>query len=149
MAGGGHHWPLWNSEVLIVKDLAVSLADRPGTGARVAQVLADAGMNIEGVCYFPHRGQTWGLVHVLLEDGEKGRDVIEGAGFEVREVRDVILVDGLMDRPGVLAALLEDFADHGVNIDLLYMASKSRLVIGTEQMHEAREGVRTIEATFG
>ena len=48
-----------------------------------------------------------------------------------------------------LAALLKDFAEHGVNIDLLYMASKSRLVIGTEMMHEAREGVRTIEATFG
>lgn len=132
-----------------MKDLAVSLADRPGTGAEVTQLLADAGINIEGVCYFPHRGQTWGVVHVLLEDGGQGRDVIEGAGYEVREVRDVIVVDHLMDRPGVLAALLKEFADHGVNIDLLYLASRSRLVIGTEQMHEARAGVRTIEATFG
>lgn len=132
-----------------MKDLAVSLADRPGTGAEVTKLLADAGINIEGVCYFPHRGQTWGVVHVLLEDGQHGREVIEGAGYEVREVRDVIVVDHLMDRPGVLSALLKEFADHGVNIDLLYLASRSRLVLGTEQMHEARAGVRTIEATFG
>jgi hypothetical protein len=132
-----------------MKDLAVSLADRPGTGAKVCQILADAGMNIEGVCYFPHRGQTWGLVHVLVDDGEKARDLVEAAGFEVREVRDVLLVDGLMDRPGVLAALLKEFAEHGVNIDLIYLASRSRLVLGTEQMHEARAGIRTVEATFG
>lgn len=132
-----------------MKDLSVSLADRPGTGAKVTQILADAGVNIEGVCYFPHRGQTWGLVHVLVEDGEEAKALIEDAGFEVRDVRNVILVDGLMDRPGVLAALLQEFADHGVNIDLLYLATKSRLVIGTEQMHEARAGVRTVEATFG
>ena len=132
-----------------MKDVAVSLADRPGVGAAVTNLLAEAGINIEGVCYFPTRGQTWGTVHILVEDGDRAQGLIEAAGFEVREVREILLVDGLLDKPGVLAALLQDFADNGVNIDLLYLASRSRLVIGTDQMHAAREGVRTIEATFG
>ncbi len=110
------------------KDLMVILVNRPGTLADAAEALGRAGINIEGGCGFPAGGE--GVLHVLVEDAAGARRAIEQAGLEVREERDVVVLDPLPDQPGTLGAALRRIADAGVNVDLLYNAADGRVVLG-------------------
>ncbi|MFN2390316.1 MAG: ACT domain-containing protein [Actinomycetota bacterium] len=129
----------------MASDITIVLPDRPGVGAQVCKALGDAGINIEGACGFPSRGQTWGVFHLLVSDGSQAIEVLAAAGVEVDEHREVKLVD-IPDGPGALYDALAEVAATGANIDLIYFASRDRLVIGTEDMHAPRVGVNMTDA---
>lgn len=109
------------------KDLTVVLVNRPGTLADAAEALGRAGINIDGVCGSPSGSE--GIMHVLVEDAARARDVLSAAGLEVREERDVA-VASVEDRPGTGGELLRRVADAGANVDLLYLTMDGRLVLG-------------------
>lgn len=108
-------------------DLTIILQNRPGTIADASEALGDVGINIEGACGFPCEGV--GIFHVLVEDAAAAREAAEGADFEVRDERDVVVVD-VEDRPGALAEITRRIADQGVNVDLVYLATNTRVVLG-------------------
>ena len=116
-------------------DLTVILEDRPGTLAVLGEATGRAGVNIEGVCGFPCEGQ--GVIHVLVEDARRGREALEQAGLRVAGERDVI-VTPVEDRPGEFGAILRRIADAGVNVDLAYLATGTRLVIGANDLERVR-----------
>ena len=116
-------------------DLTVILEDRPGTLAELGEATGRAGVNIEGVCGFPCEGQ--GVIHVLVEDAGRGREALEQAGLRVAGERDVI-VTPVEDRPGEFGAILRRIADAGVNVDLAYLATGTRLVIGANDLERVR-----------
>ena len=62
---------------------------------------------------------------------------LEGAGFAAVEERDVLVVD-IEDRPGALGETARKLADAGVNIELVYLASGTRLVIGAADLGAVR-----------
>lgn len=130
-----------------MRDLTVILPDRPGVGAEIAEALGRAGINIEGACGFPLRGHTWGTFHLLVEDSPAARKVIEEIGYEIHEDRPVKIFE-MEDRPGSLGKVLREMADQGINIDLIYMASKSRVIIATDEMRDERLGVKMTEAKY-
>lgn len=119
-------------------DLTVILDNRPGTLAEASQALGKAGVNIEGSCGFPCQGV--GIWHVLVEDASGARAALQDAGYEVQTERDVIVAD-IEDRPGGLGEFTRRFADAGVNVDLQYVASKTRVVIGCDDMERARSAL--------
>jgi hypothetical protein len=59
------------------------------------------------------------------------------AGHEVVAERDVI-VTAVEDRPGAAGELLRKIADAGVNLELVYLAAGTRLVIGADDLEKAR-----------
>lgn len=119
----------------MAKDLTVALEDRPGTLADMGEALGKAGININGGCGFPCEGK--GVLHILVEDAAAARRVLEGGGFEVTGEREVLILD-IEDRPGTLGELARKIAGAGVNIDLVYVASNNRLVLGTDDLEKAR-----------
>ena len=119
----------------MAKDLTVSLENRPGTLADLGEALGRAGINIEGGCGFPCEGK--GEIHLLVEDATTARRTLEQAGIEVREERDVLVVE-MEDRPGTLGEVTRRIANAGANIDLLYLATNTRLVIGADNLEKAR-----------
>jgi hypothetical protein len=121
-----------------MKDFIVDLEDRPNGLAVFAEVMAAAGLNIEGVCSVFADGRR--VDHVLVEDVEPAIEALADAGFEVFGPRDVLLVD-LEDRPGTLADVAGRIADAGVDIDLAYFATRTRLVLGVEDLEKAREAL--------
>ena len=121
-----------------LKDLTVSLEDRPGTMADAAEALGKAGINIEGICGFPVSGR--GVAHFLVEDAAKARKAIEGAGAKVQADRDVLVVD-VADRPGTLGQVTRKLAKAGVNLNLVYLATNTRLVIGADNLDKARGAI--------
>ena len=109
-------------------DLTVYLEDRPGTLAQVGEVLGGAGINIEGACGFPAEGR--GVLHLLVTDAGAARGALTEAGLECGEEREVEVVS-VVDQPGEMGRHLRRIADAGVNVDLVYLATGTRLVIGS------------------
>jgi hypothetical protein len=62
---------------------------------------------------------------------------LEGAGFTSVEEREVVVLD-VEDRPGVLGEVARKLADAGVNIELVYLASGTRLVVGASDLDAVR-----------
>ena len=129
------------------RDLRIVAPNRPGSGIALFKALATAGINIDGVCADLRPGERWVYVHILVEESAPARAAIEGAGFEISSDREVMTVE-LEDRPGALEEAVQEQTALGKNIEVIYMATRTRLVIGTEDMHEERVGVRMEDAKF-
>jgi hypothetical protein len=119
----------------MAKDLAVELADRPGTLAAMGEALGKAGVNIEGLCGVPVGGKA--VVHILVEDAAAARRALQQAGMSVVGEQDVLVLT-LQDRPGALGAATRKIADAGANVTLVYLATGTRLVIGASDLTKAR-----------
>ena len=119
----------------MAKDLAVELADRPGTLAALGEARGKAGVNIEGICGIPAGGKA--IAHILVEDAAAARKVLQQAGVPVVGEQDVLVLS-LQDRPGSLGAVARKIADAGANITLVYLATGTRLVVGASDLAKAR-----------
>lgn len=116
-------------------DIAVELENRPGTLAELGEAAGKAGVNLDGVCGIPCEGV--GVIHVLVEDPATARDALTQAGITIREERELLVAD-VTDRPGELGELTRRLADAGVNVDLTYLATNTRLVLGVDDLEAAR-----------
>jgi hypothetical protein len=76
-------------------------------------------------------------MHVLVEDPDEATGAFESVGLTVRGRREV-LVTSVENTPGALGALARRFADAGVNVDLLYVASDNRIVLGPDDIDAGR-----------
>ena len=120
------------------KDLTVVLEDRPGTLADMGEALGKAGINIDGICGVHCGDET--AVHILVKDADGARRALEAGGIEVSDERDVLVVE-VEDRPGVLGGVARSIANAGVNIELIYLAANTKLVIGVDDLDTARAAV--------
>jgi hypothetical protein len=118
-----------------MKDLIVDLEGRQHALAAFAEAMAAAGINIEGMCGLYVDGI--GIDHVLVEDAGAARSVLAEAGFKTGAERDVLVVE-LEDRPGALAEVARRIANAGGDVDLIYLASRTRLVLGVDDLEAVR-----------
>ena len=120
----------------IAKDQAINLGeDRPGMLAKATEAIAKAGINIDGYC---DAGD--GILHLITTDASATRRAVEGAGFKVRDERDVVVVDAA-DRPGIVAKIFRQIADAGVNIDVTYSLASSRVAIGSKDLAKLKQAL--------
>lgn len=119
----------------MAKDLTVILENRPGTLADLGEALGNAGINIDGWCGFPCEGR--GVIHILVEDAAGARSALQEGGMEVSGERDVLVLE-VEDRPGTFGEIARKIASAGVNIDLGYLATRTRLVLAADDLEKAR-----------
>ena len=103
--------------------------------ATLADALGKAGVNIYGMCGFPVGRK--GLIHILTENARATRSALREVGISTRGERDVLVME-LEDRPGEAARIFRQIADAGANIDLVYLATSTRLVIGVDDLEKAK-----------
>ncbi|HEX7096859.1 MAG TPA: ACT domain-containing protein [Acidimicrobiales bacterium] len=122
-------------------DLVIEVENEPGALARVARAISDAGVNISAAT-FVGGGETAEL-HFLVPHTEPTRRALAQAGVNVTREREVVVVEA-EDRPGELADLARKVGEAGINIDLLYVATRTRIVFGAEDLGglKAALGVR-------
>ena len=116
-------------------DLAVTVQDEPGVLAALGEALGKEGVNIAGVS-----GTAAGagsIVHLLVEDAGAARSALASAGFNSVEEREVVVVP-VEDRPGALGELAGRVAGAGVNLELVYLATGPRLVLGASDLDAIR-----------
>jgi hypothetical protein len=124
-----------------MQDMTIVLDNVPGSLARLGETLGEAGVNIEGGCAISDEVGT--VVHILVEDMDRARDVLGGAGFVVKEERQAIVfyVSG-DNRPGIIGRYARRMAEAGVNIERMYLAAGSRLAFVTDDHAGARAAIR-------
>ncbi|HKN81279.1 MAG TPA: ACT domain-containing protein [Actinomycetota bacterium] len=125
-----------------MKDLTVTLEDRPGTLADLGEALGKAGINIEGLCAVGSEGRA--IVHLLVDDAAATRGALEGAGIKVEGEADPMiseLASDQVDRPGAIGQMARAMADAGVNIQVAYLATKNRAVVVTSDNAKARQAL--------
>ena len=108
-------------------DLVIDIENTPGALARVAAAISDAGVNIAAAtCLGPGDHAE---LHILVPHAEAARHALAISHVAVTREREVVVVE-VEDRPGVLADLARTIAKAGINLDLLYIATRNRVVFG-------------------
>ena len=123
-----------------MQDLIVNLENKPGMLAALGEALGNAGINIEGVCAVGGADGGQGEVHILVQDAQMAREALKDAGIECGGERDVEIV-AVMDQPGELGRHLRRIADAGVNVDLAYMATSTRIALASPDMDGLRKAL--------
>ncbi|MHA1373516.1 MAG: ACT domain-containing protein [Promethearchaeota archaeon] len=121
-----------------MKDIAVVLENVPGSLANLGEALGKMGINMEGMCGVPIKDQS--IVHILVEDETTARWAIDEAGFEIRAVREVLVLDisDIAGKAGGGGKLARKIGNNRINIDLIYLAENNRIVIGVDDLDKAR-----------
>ena len=78
--------------------------DRPGELAKVAEAIAERGVNITNVSCLTWGGQ--GAIGITTNDEAATRSLLSSRGFDYREVE--LVPCSMDDRPGTLASTLPD-----------------------------------------
>jgi hypothetical protein len=119
-------------------DLVIEVDNEPGALAQVAQAISDAGVNIAAAtCLGP--GERAEL-HILVPHAGAARHALALSNLAVTREREVVVVE-VDDRPGMLAELAGKVAANGVNLDLVYVATRNRVVFGSPDLDGVRAAV--------
>ena len=127
-------------------DFRITITNRPGTLLRICEVLADAGINLDAISGDLRPGDTWGYVHLVVEDPEPVRKHLADLGVESAE-HEVELVD-IEDRPGAIAEVLRRYRADDRNLEVLYTGGDRKLVVGPEDLRKPTPGVRVEDARY-
>jgi hypothetical protein len=112
-------------------DLVIELENEPGAIARVASAISDAGVNLAAATCMGTADRV--ELHVLVPHAEAAKHALALSQLSVSREREVVVVD-VEDRPGVLADLTREVAKAGIDLDLLYVATRNRLVFGSPDL---------------
>jgi hypothetical protein len=116
-------------------DLVIDVENTPGALARVATAVSDAGVNLAAATCIG-TGERAEL-HILVPHPGAARHSLSTAQLAVTREREVVVVD-VEDNPGVLADLARKIAKAGVNLDLVYIATRNRVVFGAADLDALR-----------
>jgi hypothetical protein len=121
-------------------DLVIDIENTPGALAQVAAAISDAGVNIAAAtCIGP--GERAEL-HILVPHAGAAKHLLGISHLAVTREREVVVVD-VEDRPGVLADLTRRVARAGVDLDLVYVATRNRVVFGAPDVAALRAALDT------
>jgi len=119
-------------------DLVIDVDNTPGALARVAAAISDAGVNIAAAtCVGP--GDRAEL-HILVPHAAAAKHALALSHLAVSREREVVVVD-VEDHPGVLADLTRRIARAGVDLDLVYVATRNRVVFGAGDLEALKNAL--------
>ena len=127
-------------------DMVIELEnDEPGELARVAHALSDAGINVAAATALGAGARA--ELHVLVPHPEAVRHALAVVhSVSITREREVVVVQ-CDDHPGELADLTAKVAAAGVNLDLVYVATRSRLVFGSDDLAGLRAALDGADIT--
>jgi hypothetical protein len=103
----------------ITKQLAIFLDNRPGTLARLADALAEAGINIYAITTSDTVDHS--VIRLVVSDYQRAMHLFEEHGTLVVE-DDVLMVEG-SNKPGEMARIAHKLAEAKINIEYCYSAT--------------------------
>jgi hypothetical protein len=112
-------------------DLVIDIENTPGALAQIAAAISDAGVNIAAATCVGSGERA--ELHILVPHAEAARHSLAISHLAVSREREVVVVD-VEDRPGVLADLTRRIARAGVDLDLVYVATRNRVVFGAPDL---------------
>jgi len=127
-----------------IRQLSVFSENKQGHLIAPCRLLASAGIDIRALSLADT--QRFGILHMIIPEWEKAKEMLEAAGAAVR-VTEVLAVE-VPDRPGGLAEVLELFEGTDINIEYMYAVpfvrgEKAVLIFRFDQPDAAIERLRT------
>src|SRR5947199_978693 len=116
-------------------DLVIDIENTPGALAEVTAAISDAGVNLAAATCLGSGERA--ELHILVPHPEAAKHLLAISHLAVTREREVVVVD-VEDRPGVLADLTRRIARAGVNLDLVYVATRNRVVFGATDLAALR-----------
>ncbi len=121
-----------------VKQITVSVADRPGALARVANVLGGAKVNILAF----HGGVSGadGFVHLIVDKVDKAKKALSANGISVAEL--AVLCVEVPNKPGTLGQFAAKLAAKDINVTSAFGTTvrgskKTSLVFAVSDLNKA------------
>jgi len=119
-------------------DLVIEVENEPGALAGVARAISDAGVNISAAtCVGPADRAE---LHILVPHAGATEHSLSLEHLDITRKREVVVIE-IDDRPGALADLALRAAKAGVNLDLVYVATKNRVVFGSPDLDALKEAL--------
>src|SRR5919205_3204007 len=119
-------------------DLVIEIKNEPGALAQVAAAISDAGVNLAAATCLGEAEQV--ELHILVPHAEAAKRALAISHLAVSREREVVVVE-VEDRPGVLADLTRRIARAGVDLDLVYVATRNRVVFGAPDLDALRAAI--------
>jgi hypothetical protein len=121
-------------------DLVIEIENTPGALADVSAAISDAGVNIAAATCFGSNQRA--ELHILVPHAEAAKHALAISHLAVTREREVVVVE-VEDRPGVLADLTRKIALAGVDLDLVYVATRNRVVFGAADLSALQAAVES------
>ena len=122
---------------MVVKQLSVFLENRQGRLGEVLQVLKDSNVNILSISLADTT--EYGLLRLIVEEPEKGKDALLTAGFSAM-LTDVVIIK-IPHTPGSLQNMLKTVVDKEINVEYMYglttEGNEASIVIKTSDLEKA------------
>jgi len=99
-----------------IQQISLFAENKPGHIAAPVRLLAEEGIDIRSL--YLADTQHYGIVRMIVSDGQKAVAALEANGFVVK-VTEVLAVE-VPDRPGGLADVLGALDGTGINIEYMY-----------------------------
>jgi hypothetical protein len=115
----------------VAMDLVIEVDNEPGALARVATAISDAGVNISAATCVGAAQRA--ELHILVPHANAAKQALALSQLAVTREREVVVVE-VDDRPGILADLARTVAEAGINLDLVYVATRNRIVFGAADL---------------
>ena len=116
-------------------DLVIEVDNEPGALAKVAAACSDAGVNLAAATCIGMGDRA--ELHILVPHAEAARHALAISNQAVTREREVVVVE-VEDRPGQLADLTRQIAEAGVDLDLVYVATRNRVVFGSHDLDKLK-----------
>ena len=124
---------------MVVKQLSVFLENRQGRLGQVLQVLKDSNVNILSISLADTT--EYGLLRLIVEEPEKGKEALLAAGFSAM-LTDVVIIK-IQHTPGSLQNMLKIVVEKEINVEYMYglttEGNEASIVIKTNDLEKACE----------
>lgn len=124
----------------MLEEIVVAVDDRPGLLADIGELLGGAGVNIETLGAYDHDG--FGVIHLVVDDGEDAGEILRANGFKVEMTRPVLTAT-IDDRPGELGRYCRRLTEAGVAISSAYVAKReggeTEMILAVDDLEAAQK----------
>lgn len=136
---------------MFLKQLSVFLENREGRLEQVLDILKEENINIISLSLADT--SDFGMLRMIVSDGEKGKDALKAKGFTA--MLTPVLAVKLSHQVGQLQVLLSEICKAGINIEYTYALATGKddasIVIKTADLEKAakvleKTGVELISA---
>jgi len=118
-----------------MKDIEVILQDSPGTLADLCELLAEGGINIEGISVTTYKGES--PIHILVDDADGARAILEANWMDIISEKEVLLTE-IPDQVGALGKISRRLADNDINIEVVYLTITGDLALVIDDLDKAQ-----------
>ena len=121
------------------KELIVKMPNKVGILANISKILADRGINIEGVAGYAANNEA--SIMFVADDTLSAKEALHKGGYENIKENEVVVVD-LENKPGALKAITAKLAAEKIDIKYAYGTAcpegcPARIILSTSDNEKA------------